>query len=179
MKSIEQGDSQVDHEQFVKEFSKLSRRLYGYILSLTMNRDDAEEVFQTTSIVLYQKYAQFEPVSASFYTWACRVAYFEVLYFRRNKNRECILSEQSLEILHDEALRRSDEFEQREQVLEGFLKELRKFDRTLIEERYYNSLPPKQIAEKLGRSTDSIYRALTRVHGMLRRCVNRSLAIGE
>jgi RNA polymerase sigma-70 factor (ECF subfamily) len=173
------GDAQLDRRQFVEEFSKYSRRLYGYILSLTMNRNDAEEVFQATSIVLYQKYAQFEPISATFYTWACRVAYLEVLYFRRTKRRDSLLTERALECLHDEAIRRSDEFEHREDALEKCLKKLSESDRSLIAERYYNDLAPKQVAERLGKSINSIYRSLTRVHEMLRTCVNRTLAYGE
>ena len=179
MQSESDGEQHTDRRQFVEEFSRHSRRLYGYILSLTMNRDDAEEVFQATSIVLYQKYAQFEPVEASFYTWACRVAYLEVLYFRRTKRRDSRLTERALELLRDEALRRSDEFEQREEALERCLKKLSEPDRTLIVERYYNNLAPKQVAQRLGRSINSIYRSLTRVHDLLRRCVNHNLAYGE
>jgi DNA-directed RNA polymerase specialized sigma24 family protein len=50
------GDAQLDRRQFVEEFSKYSRRLYGYILSLTMNRNDAEEVFQATSALSHQDF---------------------------------------------------------------------------------------------------------------------------
>jgi RNA polymerase sigma-70 factor (ECF subfamily) len=173
------SDAQPDRQQFVEEFSRCSRRLYGYILSLTLNRNDAEEVFQTTSIVLYQKYAQFEPISASFYTWACRVAYLEVLHFRRTRKRDGLLTERALELLHDELIRRSDEFEHREEALEKCLKKLSEPDRTLIAERYYNDLAPKQIADRLGRSINSIYRSLARVHVMLRSCVSRTLAYGD
>jgi RNA polymerase sigma-70 factor (ECF subfamily) len=143
-----------------------------------MNRDDADEVFQTTSIVLYQKYAHFEPISASFYTWACRVAYLEVLHFRRIKRGDSLLTERALELLRDEVLRRSDELQQREEALVECLKKLSDPDRALIAERYYNNVAPKQIAERLGRSTYAIYRSLTRVHATLRRCVNRALAYG-
>lgn len=178
MQSREGDEPQIDQRKFVEEFSKHSRRLYGYILSLTMNRDDADEVFQATSIVLYQKYAQFEPNEASFYTWACRVAYFEVLYFRRTRRRDSLLSERALELLRDGALHGTQEWEQREDALEDCLKKLSEPDRRLIMERYYNNLAPKQIAERLDRSTDSIYRSLTRIHGILRRCVNRALSYG-
>jgi RNA polymerase sigma-70 factor (ECF subfamily) len=171
--------AQTDRRQFVEEFSRHSRRLYGYILSLTMNRNDAEEVFQTTSIVLYQKYDGFEPISASFYTWACRVAYLEVLHFRRTRRRDSLLTERALELLRDEVVRRSDEFEQREDELEKCLKKIIEPDRTLIAERYHNDLAPKQIAERLGKSINSIYRSLTRIHVMLRCCVDRTIAYGE
>jgi RNA polymerase sigma-70 factor (ECF subfamily) len=128
---------------------------------------------------LYRKYAQFEPVEASFYTWACRVAYLEVLYFRRNNRRDNLLTERALGLLRDEAIRRSDEFELREEALEKCLEKLSEQDRTLIVERYYNDLAPKQIAERLGSSIHSIYRSFTRIHDTLRRCVNRTLAYGE
>lgn len=171
-------ETRVDQGQFLEEFTRHSRRLYGYILSLTLNRDDADDVYQKTSIVLYKKYAEFKPRQATFYTWACRVAYLEVLYFRRTQRKTNLLSEQALELLRDEALRCSDDLERREEALVDCLKKLGAPERTLIEERYYNNLAPKQIAEQLGKSTYSIYRALTRVHSMLRRCIDTKLAQG-
>lgn len=168
--------AQGDQGEFLEEFTKHSRRLYGFILSLTMNRDDADEAYQSTSIVLYKKYGQFDPEIGSFYTWACRVAHLEVLNLRRGKRRAGMLSEEALELLHQEAVKRSDESKAREDALETCLKRLSPADRKLIEDRYYNELAPKEIAAKLGRSRHAVYRALARVHGMLRRCVDSSLS---
>ena len=66
------------------EFAELLRRnqtqLFGYIYSLVRDLDDADDLFQQTSLVLWDKYEQFDP-TRSFVGWACGVARYEVLNF--------------------------------------------------------------------------------------------------
>ena len=169
-------DQQEDRGEFVRVFTKHSRRILRYILTLTVNHADADEAFQATSLVLWRKFGQFDPTLGSFYTWACRIAFFEVLRLRQTKRHEAKLSDEVMRLLAEELDKRSDEFESREVALEQCLKELPSKDYQLIALRYFNSRSPKEIAEVLDRSTHAVYRALVRVHGMLRRCVSRKLA---
>src|SRR3954447_10189113 len=60
--------------------------LFGYIYSLVRDLDDADDLFQQTSLVLWDKFEQFDP-SRSFVGWACGVARYEVLNFLRARIR--------------------------------------------------------------------------------------------
>jgi RNA polymerase sigma-70 factor (ECF subfamily) len=46
--------------EFVQLFAQSSRRIYAYIRTLVPNQADAEDVFQETSKVLWEKFADYE-----------------------------------------------------------------------------------------------------------------------
>lgn len=163
------------HEDFVEIFTEHSRRIYRFILTLTTNRSDADDIFQSTSIVLYKKFEEFDPSVGSFYSWACRIAYLEVLNARRSQRRATALSDEVIELLYADTVRRTKELNSREGALEDCIKKLPKSDRQLVEQRYFEEYSPKQIAQKSSRSVHAIYRSLAKVHGLLRRCVDRAM----
>jgi RNA polymerase sigma-70 factor len=163
-----------DREEFARLFSRHARRIYGFIMTLVFSHHDAEEVFQNTSVVLWNKFGEFSPGS-NFFAWASRIAYFEVLGHMKQQRRARVLSQEAFDSLADEALAMSDETGARQEALEECLSRLATTDRKLVEERYYFQRPPKQIAAMHSRSVDSVYRALSRIHNTLLRCVERNM----
>src|ERR1700761_39547 len=71
---------------FVALWTASSRQVYAYILMLLPHWADADEAFQETSRVLWEKFDQFE-VGTDFTAWACRIAYFKVLDVRARRQR--------------------------------------------------------------------------------------------
>lgn len=169
---------EVDREEFARLFSRNARRIYGFIMTLVFSHHDAEEVFQNTSVVLWNKFSDFQPGS-NFFAWASRVAYYEVLTFLKQQRKSQMLSGDSLTLLADEAIALSDDASLRQEALEQCLSRLNAADRDLLQARYYHQRPPKQIASMQSRSVDSIYRALSRIHNLLLSCVQRQLAREE
>jgi RNA polymerase sigma-70 factor, ECF subfamily len=170
-----QGEpSDLTREEFARLFSRNARRIYGFIMTLVFNHHDAEEVFQNTNVVLWNKFADFEPGS-NFFAWASRIAYYEVLSLMKQQRRSRTISDEALELLANEAVAMSDHSSQRFEALEECLGRLTAPDRELLQERYYYQKPPKQIAASQSRSVHSIYRALNRIHNVLLNCVQRNL----
>lgn len=64
-------------DDFARLFIENQGRLYGYIATLLPNRDDAEEVLQRTSMVLWQKWENYE-TDRGFLPWARGIALNEV-----------------------------------------------------------------------------------------------------
>lgn len=162
--------------EFLRLYARDYRRLYRFVLSLTFSHVDADDVFQETSVVLWKKYSEFDPDIGSFYAWACRIAYLEVLHLRRQRRRSTTISDEVLELLREEIARTPDASEHRVEALKGCLGKLPAEDRRLIEDRYFGALTPKEMAAHHQRSVHSMYRSLARIHGALRRCIDRSLA---
>jgi RNA polymerase sigma-70 factor, ECF subfamily len=169
---------ELDREEFARLFSRNARRIYAFIMTLVFSHHDAEEVFQNTSVVLWNKFGEFRPGS-SFFAWASRVAYYEVLNFMKQRRRSRRLSDETMEVLAEEAIALSDESSARQEALEDCLSRLTATDRDLLHARYYCQRPPKQIAAMQSRSVDSVYRALSRIHNLLMTCVQRNLAKEE
>jgi RNA polymerase sigma-70 factor, ECF subfamily len=167
-----------DREEFARQFSRNARRVYGFIMTLVFNYHDAEEVFQNTSVVLWNKFGDFQPGS-DFFAWASRVAYYEVLSLMKQRRRSRTFSDEALELLANEAIVVSDRSSERHEALEECLGHLDATDRALLQERYYFQRPPKKIAAMQSRSIHSVYRALNRIHNVLLNCVERALAREE
>jgi RNA polymerase sigma-70 factor, ECF subfamily len=168
----------LDHEEFARLFSRHARRIYAFIMTLVFSHHDAEEVFQNTSVVLWDKFDDFRPGS-NFFAWASRIAYFEALNLFKQQRRAPLLSEQAMESLAGEAAALSDQSTARIEALGECLARLAAADREMIQDRYFYQRAPKQIAELRSRSLDSIYRALSRIHSLLLNCVERTLAREE
>jgi RNA polymerase sigma-70 factor, ECF subfamily len=166
--------SDLDREEFARLFSRNARRIYGFIMTLVFNHHDAEEVFQNTNVVLWNKFADFQPGS-NFFAWASRIAYYEVLSLMKQQRRSRTFSDETLELLANEAVAMSDQSTERYEALEECLARLSGPDRELLQERYYFQRPPKQIAASQSKSVHAIYRALSRIHNVLLNCVQRSM----
>jgi RNA polymerase sigma-70 factor (ECF subfamily) len=169
------GFGENPQDEFLRLFSGYSRRIYEFILTLVMRHADAEEIFQDTCLVLWKKFDTYDP-QGSFYGWACRIAYLEILQLRRKNQRLQILSEDALAILADKALAHSDNLDARQHALEDCLQRLKTPDRRMIELRYHQRRTPKEIAQADARSVYSVYRALARIHTTLMNCVQLRLA---
>jgi RNA polymerase sigma-70 factor, ECF subfamily len=76
--------------EFVQHLTAGQRRLYAFIRSQVASRDDADEVMQQTTTVLWEKYDSFRP-DGDFVRWACGVARLEVLTHWRNRRRVRVL----------------------------------------------------------------------------------------
>src|SRR5262249_34859663 len=74
-------------ELFIRLLGQSHRSLHLYVMSLVPNRNDAEDILQQTNLVLWREFHQFEP-GTNFTAWACRVAFNQVLAWRKRRQRD-------------------------------------------------------------------------------------------
>jgi RNA polymerase sigma-70 factor (ECF subfamily) len=150
----------------------------SFIRIISMNHQaDADEIYQVTCMVAWQKFSQFD--SSNFLAWVCRIAHYEMLKLYESKRRVRILSDQAIDSLAMEALPISAEISERRAAIATCLRKLPTADHDLIRQRYFDDLSVRQIASRVNRSSHAIYRELSRVHGILSRCVERTLSEGN
>jgi RNA polymerase sigma-70 factor (ECF subfamily) len=165
------------------EYAALLRQhqtqLFGYIYSLVRDLDDADDLFQQTSLVLWDKFEQFD-CSKSFINWACGVARYEVLNFLRTRSRKRLYFSDQLNLALVEAHEsfEQERLEERRVALAGCMNKLRQKDRELLEACYERSASLPDLARAWGRSTHSIHNSLRRIRRVLFECVQRGLAQG-
>jgi RNA polymerase sigma-70 factor (ECF subfamily) len=163
---------------FVRLLTSHQRRLHRYIAVFLPSPADAEDVLQETNAVLWKKAKQFTP-GTSFLAWARAVARFEIIeYCRRNTFRGMMLSPDLLETVSDE-LAEEPADDRREEALRQCLDKLSPRNQKLIVERYDQSLPVKEIADRHHRPAGSIYRSLEQIRMVLLECISRTLSAEE
>jgi RNA polymerase sigma-70 factor (ECF subfamily) len=163
------------HDLFVEN----QRRVFGYILTLLPRIDDAREVFQATSLVVFKKANQFER-GTDFTKWACQIAHFEVCNYRRKKHKEfLVLDTEVLDTLAAKQVAGAEFEDRRSTVLKQCLGKLSSSDRQLIQARYRRNITARQLAVELSRPADGVYKALQRIRRGLQQCIERTLAAEE
>lgn len=168
-------DSNQKAELFARLLGSCQRKVFLYALGLIHNAADAEEILQETNVVLWRKFDEFEP-GTSFESWACRVAYFEVLKYReKSARRRRVFGAALVETLAAEAEQVADEFDDRRDALEGCLTKLRDVDRTLVLGRYQPGASTRGLAESMGRSVQGTRKSLHRIRMTLLECIQRTL----
>jgi RNA polymerase sigma-70 factor, ECF subfamily len=162
-------------EEFVRLLGQYQRRLFLYVLSLVPRWNDAEEVMQETHLVLWREFERFE-IGSNFLAWASRVAFHQVLAWRKRRQRDRLqLSDAVLELVVEEATRDADALEERAAALTGCIEKLPDQQRDLLRLRYTNELSIEEVARRAGRTVEAAYRALSRIRQTLHECVSRSL----
>jgi RNA polymerase sigma-70 factor, ECF subfamily len=162
-------------DEFALLFGRHARQIYAYILTLTPHWADAEDVFQETSTIIWEKFDEFTP-GTNFRAWACQVAYYRTIWFRqRQKKVATPFGEEFFRVVAAETLSQQDLLEDRHLALAGCMKRLVERDRELVERAYADGVTIKDVAVQLGRSPDAAYKALKRIHRELFDCVEAAL----
>jgi RNA polymerase sigma-70 factor, ECF subfamily len=167
--------SDTDHNtQYVQQIIGWQPRLYAFVLSLTGNTDEADDVLQNTNVVLLQKQAAFRS-DANFGAWAMQIAYLEVKRHRQgNARAKRRFDDVLLEHLAAGASTIADEPGNDLQALRECMRRLSPLEREMLAFRYGGN-PLRVIAEKLGRSVGSVSQTLYRIRGKLDECIQTAL----
>jgi RNA polymerase sigma-70 factor (ECF subfamily) len=160
---------------FAELLRKSQSRLYGYIHSLVRDLNDADDLFQQTTLILWKKFGEFDRMR-SFFAWACGIARLEVANFLRGRGRQRLYFCDDLNLLLIEAQEEmtNDELEDRREALAKCVEKLRERDRDLINECYGASSGIHEAADRRGRSPQSVYNSLRRIRRSLFECIGRA-----
>jgi RNA polymerase sigma-70 factor (ECF subfamily) len=148
--------------------------LLAFILSLQPGFTEAEDILQETFLVISQKADTFS-IGTNFLAWACTIARFKVLEFRRRQNQQAArISDEAIESLCAE-LPKEDFFDTRLGALRDCLHRLAPRAREMIWLRYQGAREPEEIAKHVAWTPGAVRVALTRARGVLRACVESKL----
>jgi RNA polymerase sigma-70 factor (ECF subfamily) len=164
----------ADKARFAEALRRDQSRLYGYIHSLVRDLNDADDLFQQTAAVLWNKFGQYDP-TRSFFSWACGVARLEVCNFLRSRSRQRLYFSDDLNLLLVEAQEQmtAEETEDRRDALAQCVEKLRQRDRELLDECYSEEGEVNVVAHRHGRSPQSVYNSLRRIRRSLYECISR------
>jgi RNA polymerase sigma-70 factor, ECF subfamily len=170
-------EDERDPVRFAALLRESRSRVFGYLLALVQNLSDAEDLYQHTALVLWEKFLQYEP-STDFGTWATSVAHYTAVNFlRRQSRRRMILNEAVLgRLIETQASIRDTEVSARSEALKRCLETLSSNHRRLLLLRYHGEHSMEQIATQERRSVGSLYVALSRIRKSLLSCIEKQVA---
>lgn len=155
----------LPHQQSIRNF----------IYSIHPEAGDLDDIMQDAAFSLWEKFDTFD-ASREFLPWAMRLAYFEVLRFRKKRSRDrLVFSDKLVDILAEEAPE-SEVTAPVRQALESCLCQLDPRARAVIDARYGHGTSIADLAEARQESVHKLYRVLEKVRGMLVSCVRRQLS---
>ena len=172
-------NEQEHHVQFSELIARHQSELYAYIFAIVRNWQDTDDLFQSVCLVLWRKFASFQPGS-SFFSWARQTAKLEVRNFLRRKRLPTYVNEKVLDALAETTIDdRSDEAEYYLAALRRCKLKLTAADKELLVLYYVEDLGSRQIADRLCRPQPSVCNSLKRIRRWLLECIRMEMTRQE
>src|SRR5580704_11685881 len=112
------------------------RQIFSYIYAMVPDRHDAEDLLQETSLVICEKFDNFED-GTDFAAWACQIAYWRIRYSRQKFARcKVVFNQEVLDAVAQTASEMTEELDDRHVALSHCLSKLPMRDRELVLTRY-------------------------------------------
>lgn len=164
------------YSHFIQLIFNNDRRIYAYIYVLVPNSADADDIFQDTVTVMWEKFDRYE-AGTDFGAWGVGIAYNLVRNYRRKKSRSRLRFKEDLEeLIQSEAKEPLSQLDYRIDALQKCLTQLDQGDREAVMLKYRHNYTTKTISDKIGYSIKVVYTKLSRANDFLLRCVRRTIA---
>ena len=164
------------HAAFIQLLSRHEPVIRASIRSVVRRPEDVDEVMQMTSLAAWNKFNMFQDHD-QFAKWACVIARYETLRFRRNQARDRFeLNPDLVTLIVDEAAEESPIRSQRLELLEACLQKLPEGRRALVMQAYQPGRSIEDFAHEIGKNRDALYQLLRRIRMTLMKCVDSRLA---
>jgi RNA polymerase sigma-70 factor (ECF subfamily) len=163
---------------FLELFLAHQNRIFRYIVSVVPRWVDAEELFQQTSLTLWQSWTEYDP-RQDFTAWACGIAKNHLRnYLRKKENQQRQFGDDLLEQLTSLQVRESARLDEMQVALARCLELLPQDRRRLVHLCYGEKRTIQAVAEREGRSSNSLYKLMRKIREVLYECVTSAVGKG-
>ena len=164
-------------KEFISLLSLNQIRINTYILSMVGNFNDADDIIQETTLTMWQKFSEFQS-GTDFLSWGISIAYYKVKEFRKRKKLPQ-LSDEVIEQLHSQAPDKLKDTNLYIEKLEECLNKLNPNDYALVNQKYIAGNTVAEISKRFNVTIQSVYLRLSKIQGLLTRCIKRSIFTEE
>ena len=166
-------------DEFLQLITEFQGRLFGFVLVMLGDVDQANEVLQETNLVLWRKSDEFEPGS-DFKAWSFRVAQFQVMAFRQRQIRDrLVFSDEVIEQFSRDAAAQDEAYEQRIELLGTCIDSLSERNRDVLCRFYDQGESLDTIAASLKRTANAVGQMLFRIRRSLIQCVSNENGVTD
>ena len=167
--------SEPNKEAYLQLVIQSQNRLYAYILSLTADREAAQDILQEVNLVLLRKADEFE-IGTNFNSWSSTIAYYQVSsYWLKNNRNPMVFNSELMTCLAKEASEIGETFDERQDALKLCIEKLTQSKRILLKYRYQEGMHLKSISMLLDKPANTIGKELHRIRTSLMKCIENTL----
>jgi RNA polymerase sigma-70 factor (ECF subfamily) len=147
----------------------------SFISGTVVDVHDSEDILQEVAKSAYVDFDKFDP-GRSFNTWVMQIARRRVVdYFRSRPHEQVGFDPEALDSLSLAFEKLADENELRGRALSHCLQKVHARGREALDLRYQHRVPVRQIAARMGVTTNAISVLLYNVRSSLADCIERQL----
>lgn len=173
-----EGSESYRRDRFLQLFLANQNRIFRFVVTVVPRWVEAEEVFQQTSLTLWQRWDEYDP-QADFSAWACGIAKNHLRnYLRKKENQQRSFGDDLLEQLTAMQLNKHSYFDDLQNALARCLDLLPAERRRLVHLCYGEKRSIQAVAEHEGRTPNSMYKLLRKIREVLYDCVTSAIRSG-
>jgi len=162
----------VDHAEYIRLLMNCQVRVSTYIQSMVQNYQDAEDIFQETAAIAWEKFDQYQ-AGTNFTAWIVQIARNRIMYYWHKQKKSIInYSDEAVQSIEHYVVNASPSTHSQVH-LEECIKQMPEKDVQLIRMRYSRKITTKSLASELGRSLHGLYSTMSRIHVFLAECIQR------
>ncbi len=154
----------------------------AFICSIVRDRHDADDLLQSVALTATDRFHEYDR-SRPFGAWAMGIARKHVLnYLRQHAKHKHVFSGELIDSIADIHEELSPTYDTMKQLLEKCLRRLKELEGRaykMIEMRYTRDMKPREMAECLGTTPNTVRIALHRVRAVLRRCIDANAVMEQ
>ncbi|MCO6043675.1 sigma-70 family RNA polymerase sigma factor [Aeoliella sp. ICT_H6.2] len=154
--------------------------MFSFIYSMLHNQADAEDVYQQTTIVMWEKFGEYQP-GTSFVNWALAIAHNKIKQFRRQTGRDRLHFDDRVMQLMAETYSELEVRKSSSERFEGLLHCLSKLtdkQRRVLRLRYSDSFSIQDLAQRERKSEAAMVMVLARLRKSLQACITAAISRG-
>ncbi|MEM8736340.1 MAG: sigma-70 family RNA polymerase sigma factor [Planctomycetota bacterium] len=186
MNKAEQEEPKQSRDEQYGEFVALLARhdeaIRRFVRSLLPHRDGIDDVVQETALECWRKYMDFTPESPEsaadeFVRWACVIARYKVLSWKRDHARDRhVFRDSVIESLALDSMESLDERAIEEEAVEHCLQKLPVDQQTLVLSVHSPGNSVAEIAKKTGVKARRMYSKVNQLRRLLQECIEQRVA---
>jgi RNA polymerase sigma-70 factor, ECF subfamily len=153
-------------------------QIYGYILKLVPVWNDADDIFQETTKIMWKKFDNFVP-GTDFVAWGVNIARYNILNFRKKQSQRgnrVVFNSDLIKTIEVKAKNADSKTDVRISALQKCIRKLSSHDRWLILLRYEQGMTTRKLADRIGVNIYSLYKTIPKIQDALLKCIRRALA---
>lgn len=169
-------DRHQHYETFTRLFLRNEGKVRGFVRAMMASDVGVDDLVQEVALVAWRKFSDLKE-GEEFGLWACVIARYEVLKWRRKHARDrLVFSEQTLNLLATAELESVDLRERERSALDVCLEKLPEDQRTLVMSVHTPNSSVARVAEETGQQAKRLYRKVSGLRLALLDCLNTQLA---